>query len=289
MYVCYVDECGHCGKSYNPVQPVEVLCGVVSDATKLFKTQRELAVIVKFLNRRGIPLTELKASDAYRGRNHWSGVEPRVRDKIFEFMLKWAKERACKFIVCPVDTKVFFERKAAGCAFSTMLCHPYEVGALNVVLALQRHQNGKKNNKGKTLVIFDEQHGHDINVLRVLENDLSFTDGYTEYTPKPKKKNQKPRLDEIIDVPHFSKSHLAVLIQLADWAAFIVYTYLLLKVYRHPEKYHGELAKIEKWYSQIGDSLVSHTAIDPPGKNDLCVYYKSLRPAGWSAKSWAIA
>lgn len=28
MYVCYIDESGHCGKKYNPKQPVEVLCGV---------------------------------------------------------------------------------------------------------------------------------------------------------------------------------------------------------------------------------------------------------------------
>ena len=288
MYVCYVDESGHCGKKYNSVQPVEVLCGVVSDATKLFKTQRELAVIVKFLNKRGIPLTELKASDAYRGRRHWSGVDPRVRDKIFEFMLKWAKDRSCKFIVCPIDSKTFFDLKAGGCATSRMLCHPYEAGALNVILSIQRNQSGRKNNKGKTLVIFDEQAGHDLNTLKLLENDLSFTDGYTGYKPKPRAKNQEPRLNEIIDVPHFSKSHLAVLIQLSDWLAFIVNTYLLLKVYGHPEKYAGELAKIEKWYGEIGKNLVTHTNIDPPGKNPLCQYYRSLRPSGWSAKAWVV-
>ncbi len=243
MYVCYVDESGHCGKKYNSVQPVEVLCGVVSDATKLFKTQRELAVIVKFLNKKGIPLTELKASDAYRGRKHWSGVEPRVRDKIFEFMLKWAKDRSCKFVVCPIDSKVFFDLKADGCAISGMLRHPYEAGALNLILAVQRHQSGRRNNKGKTLVIFDEQSGHDLNLLNIMGNDLTFTDGYTGYKPKPRAKNQDPRLNEIIDVPHFSKSHLTVLIQLADWIAFIVNTYLLLKVYGHTEKYPGELEK----------------------------------------------
>ncbi len=288
MYVCYADESGHCGKKYNSVQPVEVLCGVVSDATKLFKTQRELAVIVKLLNRNGIPLSELKACDAYRGRKHWSGVQPRVRDKIFEFMLKWAKDRSCKFVVCPIDSKTFFDLKTGGCATSTMLCHPYEAGALNLILAVQRYQYGRKNNKGKTLVIFDEQSGHDINILSILENDLTFTDGYTGYKPKPRAKNQDSRLNEIIDVPHFSKSHLSVLIQIADWVAFIVNTYLQLKVYGHSEKYTGELAKIEKWYSEIGGNLITHTNIDPPGKDLLCQYYKSLRPRGWSAKTWLI-
>ena len=288
MYVCYVDESGHCGTKYNPVQPVEVLCGVISDVTKLFKTQRELAVIVKFLNKKGIPLTEIKASDAYRGRKHWSGVEPRVRDKIFEFMLKWAKDRSCKFVVCPIDSKKFFDLKAGSCPISSMLCHPYEAGALNLILAVQRYHCGKKNNKGKTFVIFDEQSGHDLNMLRIMENDLSFTDGYTGYKPKPRARNQEPRLNQIIDVPHFSKSHLSVLIQLADWIAFIVNAYLLLKVYGHVEKYAGELAKIERWYSEIGDNLISHTNIDPPGNDPLCQYYKSLRPNGWSAKLWLV-
>jgi len=38
MYVCYVDESGHTGEKFDPNQPVEVLCGVVTDVTKLFKT-----------------------------------------------------------------------------------------------------------------------------------------------------------------------------------------------------------------------------------------------------------
>ena len=56
MYVCYIDESGHCGKKYNPDQPVEVLCGVVTDVSKLFKTQRELDTIFRFLRRNEIPL-----------------------------------------------------------------------------------------------------------------------------------------------------------------------------------------------------------------------------------------
>jgi len=60
MYVCYVDESGHNGKKYNPKQPVEVLCGVLTDVTKLFKTQRELAIILKFLQKKAFPYLSLK-------------------------------------------------------------------------------------------------------------------------------------------------------------------------------------------------------------------------------------
>ena len=51
MYLCYLDESGHCGKKYNPIQPVEVMCGIVTDATKLFKTQRQHQQIIDILNK----------------------------------------------------------------------------------------------------------------------------------------------------------------------------------------------------------------------------------------------
>lgn len=288
MYVCYVDESGHCGRRYNAEQPVEVLCGVLTDASKLFKTQREHSEIIQILREQEIPLEELKASEAYRGRKSWAKVNPNVRDRIFELILQWAQERACKYVICPIDTNKFFEQKKAGCEVSATLCNPYETGAMNVVLAIERLQKTKKNNKGKTLIIFDEQKDHDKNILNLLEGDLSFTDPYTGFSPRPRAKKQPQRLDQIIDVPHFSKSHLSVLIQIADWVAFIVNKYLLLTVFGEAEKYEGELEKITRWYSVIGESKITHTHIDPPGKEYICNFFRALRPEGWSAKEWLV-
>lgn len=153
MYICYIDESGHCGKKVNPDQPVHVMCGVLSDLTKVFKTQREHAAILSELNKIGIPLSELKGSDAYRGRKHWCDVPAQMRDTLYEAILDWAADRSCKFVVCPIDSTTFFARKADGCQNSAKLHFPYEAAALNVLLAIQRHQQGKKNNKGKTVVI----------------------------------------------------------------------------------------------------------------------------------------
>ena len=47
MYICYVDESGHCGEKYNPEQPVEVLFGVMLDLTKLTKAHRQHNEIIK--------------------------------------------------------------------------------------------------------------------------------------------------------------------------------------------------------------------------------------------------
>jgi hypothetical protein len=55
MYICYVDESGHAGTKYSSAQPVEVVCGVLTDLSKLSKTQREH---VRRLDELGVP--ELK-------------------------------------------------------------------------------------------------------------------------------------------------------------------------------------------------------------------------------------
>ncbi|HNS19028.1 MAG TPA: DUF3800 domain-containing protein [Sedimentisphaerales bacterium] len=288
MYICYGDESGHCGKKLNPKQPVQVMCGVLNDLTKLSKTQREHAEILSILNGYGIPLAELKGSEAYRGRGAWEKVPADRRDRLYESILGWAAERACKFIVCPIDSVAFFGAKDRGCADSERFRFPYEASAMNILLALQRYQQPKRNNKGRTIVIFDEQPGHDTHLLELSSGDLAFTDSYTGYDAESKSKSKPDRFDQIVDVPHFSKSHLAVLIQIADWAAFVVNRYLLLTVYEQAETYPGELVKIEAWHKQVREALVLHTAIDPPGQDGLPAYFRSMRPSGWTARKWTV-
>jgi hypothetical protein len=283
MYICYVDESGHCGNKLNPVQPVEVVCGVLTDVTKLFKTQREHSALLADLG-----LTELKSAQAYRGRKEWSKVPAADRVALFERVIGWADDRNAKFVPAPIDSARFFERKSSGCTVSSACAAPYEAGCLNVLLAIQRAHKTKMSNKGKTIVIYDEQSGHDENFLRLVAGDLEFTDGYTGYTI-PKRKTPPPRIDQIVDVPHFSKSHLAVLIQVADLAAFIINRYLLLTVYGQAEDYVGELTRVEGWYKEIGENRVSHTATDPPGSDPVCRYFREdIRPNGWTAKKWAV-
>ncbi len=289
MYACYFDESGHCGRKYNAEQPVEVLAGVITDVTKLFKSQRDHSRILAILTEHSIPLEELKASDAYGGRGAWKGVDPEIRDLIFEFILGWLGERWMKVIVTPVDSKSFFDAKDNGDAMAGILSFPWEAGAVHGLLALQRLQQTKKRNKGKTLLVYDEQEGHHDNLLRILSGDLSFTDGYTGYKPKPRAKEQPIRMSEIMDVPYYSKSHLAVMIQFADWVAFIVSRYLQMRVYGQAERYAGEREKISEWYRQIGRVRVSHTCLQPRSDDDLTHFLLGLRPNGWTYKDWEVA
>ncbi len=284
MKICYIDESGHCGEKYDSNQPVEVLCGTITDLYRLFKTQRQHYEILQILTDIGLTISELKASEVYRGRKSWNGIDHQLRDHIINLILQWSVDRSCKFIVCPIDTNKFFSQKKSGCTFCSFFKYPWEAGAMNIVLAIQRNNKSIKNNKGKTIVIFDELKDHDQRFLSFFENDLAFTDGYTGYKPKPRSRIQPQRLDQIIDIPHFSKSHLSVLIQVADFAAYIVNRYLLLTCYGLSETYKGEQNKIETWYWTIGSNLITHTSIDAPGKDQLCCYFREIRPNGWTAR-----
>ena len=132
-----------------------------------------------------------------------------------------------------------------------------------------------------------EQGKHDKNLSSFFDEDLSFSDGYTGYVLPKRSKKIPPRLEEIIDIPFFSKSHLSPLIQVADLGAFIVNKYLLLTAYGRSEKYEGELEVITNWFEKIGDNTIPHTNINPNVKGDaLCEFYWNVRPDHWSARKW---
>jgi len=292
MYFCYVDESGHCGTKFDPNQPVEVLVGVVSDASKIHKTNREHTNFLKdILNQHGIEITELKSAQIFRGRKEWSSVPPEERKKVFKALLKWINDRSCKLIVCPIDSKKYFELKDAGHELASKFHFPYEAGSLNILLSLQRLKYGSEKNKGKTIVIFDEEREHDKRLIKLLTEDLSYTDVFTQIEiPKSKRKQAVlERLCQIVDIPFFSKSEHSQLIQIADLVAFVVSRYIQLKTFGLQPAFDDEMQVIEEFYSGIKVSLVSASHINPPSKGDpLSTFYQEIRPVGWSPQKWII-
>lgn len=293
MYFCYVDESGHCGTKFNPEQPVEVLVGVVSDATKIHKTNREHSSFLRnLLHTHGIEVSELKSAQIFRGRKEWYNVPHEERKKIFKELVKWVNERSCKLIVCPIDSAKYFDLKKQGHELANKLHFPYEAGSLNVLLSLQRMKYGsRKNNKGKTVVIFDEEGEHDKRLIKLLSEDLSFTDGFTQLEiPKTKRKQAElERLCQIVDIPFFSKSEHSQLIQIADLVAFVVSRYIQLKSFGVAPAFEDELAVIEDFYVGVKDSLVPAAHINPPAKgNPLAAFYQEIRPQGWTPQKWTI-
>ncbi|HEY5470268.1 MAG TPA: DUF3800 domain-containing protein [Bacteroidales bacterium] len=292
MYFCYVDESGHCGTKYDSNQPVEVLVGVVSDASKIHKTNREHSNFLRnLLIKHGIEVSELKSAQIFRGRKEWSSVDSAVRKQVFTDLLRWVNERSCKLIVCPIHSEKYFELKKDNNEFATKFHYPYEAGAFNILLSLQRLKYGSHNNKGKTIVIFDEEGDHDKRLIKLLSEDLSYTDNFTQIKiPKrKKKKNEIERFCQIIDIPFFSKSEHSQLIQIADLVAFVVSRYIQLKSFNIQPSFEDELEVMEGFYLGIKDSLVPAAHINPPIKGDtLASFYQEIRPIGWTPQKWII-
>lgn len=292
MYFCYVDESGHCGTKYDPNQPVEVLVGVISDATKVHKTNREHSNYLKVLLKdHGIDVSEIKSSQIFRGRKEWSTVSPEIRKQVFKDLLKWVKARSCKLIVCPIHSEKFFNLKCDGHDYAGKFQYPYEAGAMNVLLSLQRLKYGLRGNKGKTVVIFDEEGEHDKRLIKLISEDLDYTDMFTQIKlPKSKKKQKSiERFCQIVDIPFFSKSEHSQLIQIADLVAFVVSRYIQLKSFNIQPAFDEELAVIEEFYLGVKDSLIPASYINPPVKGDpLALFYQEIRPTGWTPQKWII-
>lgn len=283
MKICYLDESGHCGEKKDPEQQIETVVGVITDISRLFKTQKEHGNIIEIFKEAGIESSELKAQEIYKGRKEWSGIKEETRYEIYELLLKWAITRKSKFVVCPIDSHRFFELKENKHKLALKFGYPYEAAAFNSILAVQREYNGTKNNKGRTVMIFDEQKKHDKRLTTLLESDLGFTDTFTKYVVPPRKKPD-PRFDQIVDIPHFSKSHMTVIIQIADIAAYVVNRHLQIENSIGSKPRNGEQEKISSWYSLIGKNMINHTSIDPPGKDDeLIDFYRDIRPFSWKA------
>jgi hypothetical protein len=292
MYFCYVDESGHCGTKFDPKQPVEVLVGVVSDATKIHKTNREHSNFLKtLLYKHGIIVPELKSAQIFRGRKEWSNIAPEVRKQVFRDLLKWVNNRSCKLIVCPIDSGKYFQLKEQGHEFASKFHYPYEAGSFNVILSLQRLKYGSPNNKGKTIVVFDEEGEHDKRLIKLFSEDLSYTDYFTQIKiPKTKKKQEElERFCQIVDIPFFSKSEHSHLIQIADLVAYVVSRYIQLKSFGLEPAFEEELSVMEEFYVGVKDSLVPAAHINPPTKGDsLASFYQEIRPIDWTPQKWII-
>ena len=106
-------------------------------------------------------------------------------------------------------------------------------------------------------------------------------DDYTKYEERPRAKTQVQRLDQIVDVPHFSKSHLSIMIQAADTVAYIVTRHLLLNSYKKSEKFNGESKQISGWFNRIKEMMIERFHLSPTGKDGSIEYYRELEPKDW--------
>lgn len=274
MYIGYVDESGYVGKCMNPDQPVQSMACILPSAYNLHKTNNEFAYNLKILRQNNISLSELKAEEIYRGRGAWKNVDGEIRHKIFTGYFDWLVRRKHKIILSLIDNKRFFEMKENSNEIALSLYYPYIAGALHIALSIQKHNQAQGSNKGKTILIFDDQGEFENVVEDIIARPPDFTDGFYSYKAK-----DADRLNQIIDTAYFVKSHYSYLVQAADTVAFVSRLYLQLTQYGLRESYSGELKQIRDWFKMIKNKLVSRSQVYPKGSNEIMKFYINIAPA----------
>ncbi len=273
MYIGYVDESGYVGRARNPDQPVQVMACILPSVYNLHRTTDEFGANLQTLRANAIPLTELKAEEIYRGRGVWGRVEGVVRHRIFSTYFDWLVSRRHKIVLSLIDNNRFFDLKDSGDQIAEHLGFPYVAGALQIALSVQRHNQGRKKNKGKTILIFDEQNEFEGAVEDLIAQPPEFTDGFYGYRPRDRFK-----LNQIIDTAYFVKSHYSHVIQTADTVAFVSRLYLQLTNYGMEQAYNGELNRIEGWFNTIRERLIPRSHVNPRGSHEILEFYRRVEP-----------
>jgi hypothetical protein len=277
MYLCYSDESGFNGKKLNPSQPVQVMAAILPNAYNFHRTDSQFKEIFQIINR-SIPLKELKAEQIYRGRGAWNDIPAHLRDRVIEFYLNWISIRPHKLIISAIDNAAYFNQKRAipDSPILNAIPYPYLLAGLQIAMVVQKMHRAKPKNKGKTLVIFDEQDQFEDDLTDLIFNPPDFIDSFVPFDPS----KEDCRLCQIIDTCFFVKSHQSSMAQVVDIVAYLFRLKLELSDYAFDESYGGELDKVTQWLGQIEDKQVPFGSVYPRRRSEFTDFIRSVRARG---------
>jgi len=227
MYVFYGDESGFSkGGKVEPDQPITVFAGILIDLTKLQKAIRTfdefLAEINDGLSR---PIREIKFSDIKSGAYPYAQKYPTVDNKcdlLHRIVTTFHSEIKYRLLFTAICDSDFFAQKKVGAPHTDRLYHPYLAAAYRVLSRLESENKSKKNNKGNTFVVLDQQ-----SFQKEVENLISEPIHISKFT-------------QIIDTAYFGKSHYSKLIQIVDLLAGIIRYNLFCEHKGKPKKHFDE-------------------------------------------------
>ncbi len=267
MKVCYVDESGN-----QEQDRCLVMVGIVVDALRLNRTQEEFNEVfdvVQSLFQEN--LRELKGSKMIFGRDRWRNVDPVIRKRIAEFFCNWVVNRKHHITLAAIDRQRLAQ--VDGSAFAEVASDPWLACSLHIALQLQKHHQGKGNNKGHTFLFVDENKKAADQLAELLFAPPGWTDDYY------KRGKKQARLDQLIDSACAVKSHHAGLIQVADLYALILRRYAELCDYGSAEVWEGEKALINGYTRTLASRMLPLSTRWPTrSKSRCCQWYDQIAP-----------
>lgn len=254
MFLCYVDESGYNGNKFNAKQPVQVMIGVLVNVYNYHKAHNEFQDVFNIIQKE-IPIKEIKAEEIYRGKKSWHDIKPEDRVAVIEYYLDWIlKSPSIKFIITAIDNEKYFQIKKdePNLEYFKSLPCPYTLAGLHIAMTIQKINKIIKKNKGKTILIYDEEDEYEDHLSETIFKPSSFVNEFLEFDSK-----KEIKLDVIIDSVYFVKSHHSSMAQIADVASYFLRLYFELNFYGFSENYSGEKKKINVWVDTILKKAVS--------------------------------
>ncbi len=241
MKFAYIDESGSTDEG-----DVFVMGGLLIDAYRLRKhTSRFDQQLAAFLAKHPGAPTELKTKAFINGRGGWNTISAEDRKLFLTEVCVLATEVSSIY-----GFGMSFERLNAACAsgYYTVPCagNYWALSGMFVSGLIQKKMQGRSNNKGLTVLIFDDNKAHMPKVSDGLYLAEPWFDALYQQTQKVKGKNQwcelkqPERFDHIINTAFAIKSQHSSLVQVADAVSYVYRRHLELTA--QPEAWGGEQA-----------------------------------------------
>ena len=255
MKFCYVDESGTGDESY------AVMVGVMVDALRMRPTKSDWDAVLEELSRLASRrIDEIHTRDFYAGNGPWRGLEGSIRAEVIDRVLDWLARRKHSLVYCAVDKDLWYREFPGDTRYGTVGTLWRFLG-LHLALAIQKHNQRKRMNKGNTVLIIDNEERERVRFTDLILNPPDWTHSYYN------KGHRQDALDQIVDAPYFADSRDIPLLQVADFVAFFLRRHLELEV-GDPERYEGERARVGGWAAKALKRSIPRAAIYP--RRDRC-------------------
>lgn len=267
MKFCYVDESG------TGDQPVAVMAGVIIDAYRMRPTKNDWVELLSHLaDIVGREVEEFHTRDFYAGNGPWRGLRGEERKAVVTEVFAWYAARRHQ-IVYSVIHKRKYDALGDGHEFRDSIGSIWTTLGLHVTLALQKEHQTKPNNKGNTVLVFDNHDRDQTRFTELLLDPPAWTDTFYRRNVK------KRRLDQIVDVPHFVDSKHVGLIQLADCIAYFLRRHIEIVEGLVPEAYEGEASIVGRWADAAFAQAISTSSMYPRRRRcDAAEFFYGLAP-----------
>ncbi|HFD87330.1 MAG TPA: DUF3800 domain-containing protein, partial [Gammaproteobacteria bacterium] len=273
----YVDESG-CSDEGD----VFVMAGLLIDAYRLRKyTSKFDASLNEFLAKHPGAPKELKTKAFINGKGGWNKVSPDERKAFLSDMCSIAVDCA-KIFAFGMSFQAFGSACASGKYTVPCSANYWALSGMFICGLIQKKMQIIKNNKGLTVLIFDDNRAHMPKVSDGLYLADPWFDGLYQQSKKVRGKTkwldlkEEDRFDHIVNTAFAIKSEHSSLIQIADAVSYVYRRHLELTT--ESEVYAGE----KVFFDGLAHKLNSRRERLGHTPKDECVdFYKDIKHPAW--------